>query len=320
MRDVVSSVTRLFQPAALARDVRYAMRSLTRSSAFTVAVVLTLALGIGANSAVFSAVNTVLLQPLPFPDGDRLMRLRQVQERSTEDNIAPVRLEEWHRLNNTFEAITGYYMEDVSETSGEFPAKVRRAFVAPRFIEVWGVHPARGRGFTAAHHAEGGSAAVLISDRFWRVRLGEDPNVLNRTVRIGSMTFPIVGVMPASFKFPDRDVDLWFPTALDNKYAQSRRNTWYTGVGRLKPGVSEAQARADLAAVQAQLGQQFPDTDRTIGVQLAPLKEVERGHRVLSKRYRSRLLQPPDAVRAYSSPAACTRTRTSTRLGPGHSS
>ena len=257
---------------ALVRDAKYAVTSLRRTPGFTTAVVLTLALGIGANGAVFSAVNAVLLQPLPFPDGDRLMRIRQVQERSAEANIAPVRLEEWNRLNDTFESISGHYMEDVSDTSGEFPEKVRRAFVAPRFCEVWGVPPARGRCFTALEHS-----GALISDRYWRTRLGADPNVLNRQVRIGATAYPIVGVMPATFRFPDRAVDVWFQIGLDNKYAQSRRNTWYTGVGRLKPGVSVQQARANLAAVQAQLGQQYPDPDRAIGVDVVPLKTFTLG-------------------------------------------
>jgi len=262
---------------ALLRDARYAVTSLRRTPGFTTAVVLTLALGIGANGAVFSAVNAVLLQPLPFPDGDRLMRIRQVQERSAEENIAPVRLEDWNRLNDTFESITGYYMEDVSDTSGEFPEKVRRAFVAPRFCDVWGMPAGRGRCFTALEHSAAGPRAALISDRYWRTRLGADPDVLNRQVRVGATVYPIVGVMPPTFRFPDRAVDVWFPTALDFTYAQSRRNTWYTGVGRLKPAVSVQQARANLAAVQAQLGQQYPDPDRTIGVEVVPLKTFTLG-------------------------------------------
>ena len=211
------------------RDVRYAVRSLARTPAFTLTAVATLALGIGANTAVFSAIDAVLLRPLPFPESDRLVQLRQTKNHSAEVNVAPVRLEDWQRLNVTFDAVTGYYMEDVSETSGEVPERVRRAFVAPRFLDVWGVNPAMGRGFTATEHRMGGSPAVLISDRYWRVRLGGAADVLTQVVRIGSATFPIVGVMPPSFLFPDRQVDLWFPVAIDIPYAQSRLATWYKG-------------------------------------------------------------------------------------------
>ena len=258
----------------LLRNVRYAVRTLTRTPGFTTAVVLTLALGIGANTAVFSAIDAVLLQPLPFPDGDRLMQLRQTQERTAETNIAPVRLEDWHRLNSTFEAITGHLMENVSETSGNLPERVRRASVTARFLDVWGVAPALGRGFTPDEHQTGGPSAILISDRYWRRRFGADPNVAGQSVRIGSTSFPIVGVMPASFLFPDREVDLWVPATLSNQLAQVRYATWYVGIGRLKPGVTPEQARSNLAAVQAQLGERYPETDRSIGVKVTPLKEI----------------------------------------------
>jgi putative ABC transport system permease protein len=258
----------------LLRNVRYSVRTLTRTPGFTAAVVLTLALGIGANTAVFSAVNAVLLQPLPFPDGDRLMRLTQTQERTTESNIAPVRLEDWHRLNSTFEAITGYLTENVSETSGDLPERVRRASVTARFLDVLGVAPALGRGFRPDEHQIGGPSAVLISDRYWRRRCGADPNVAGKSVRIGSTSFPIVGVMPASFLFPDRDVDLWFPARLSTQLAQVRYATWYVGIGRLKAGVTPEQARSNLTAVQAQLGEQYPETDAKIGVEMMPLKDI----------------------------------------------
>lgn len=257
----------------IVRNLRHAARSLARAPGFALTVVATLALGIGANTAVFSALDAVLLRPLPFPDADRLVRLAQKQETSSETFIAPVRLEEWNRLNSSFRAISGYFVEDVSETSGDLPEKVRRASVTPRMLEVWGVSPAQGRGFTEEEHRAGGPPAALISDRYWRGRLGSSPDVLRRSVRIGGAAVPIMGVMPASFRFPDRDVDLWFPVPVDAKYAQSRHSTWYAGVGRLRAGVTLDQARADLAAVQARLGQQFPDPDRRIGVELVPLKQ-----------------------------------------------
>jgi hypothetical protein len=153
---------------SLVRNVRYSVRALSRTPGFTIAVVLTLALGIGANSAVFSALDVVLLRPLPFPEADRLVQLRQAQKDSPETNIAPIRLEDWNRLNRTFDAITGYYSEDVSDTSGELPVIVRRAFVAPRFHDVWGIAPALGRGFTTADYVPGGPLVALVSDRYWR--------------------------------------------------------------------------------------------------------------------------------------------------------
>jgi putative ABC transport system permease protein len=256
------------------RDLRYALRTLARTPAFTLTVVLTLALAIGANTAVFSALDAVLLRPLPFPEPDRLVQVSQTQE-GTAGNafIAPARLEDWHRLNATFQAIAGYYVEDASETSGELPERIRRAFVSQRFLQVWGIEPALGRGFDAGEHRFGGPAAVLISERYWRHRLGADPNAIGRTVRLGATAIPIVGVLPATFRFQDETVDLWSPVPVDAPYAQSRQSTWYNGIGRLRPGVTPAQARENLAAVQAQLAEQYPETDRGVGTAIAPLQE-----------------------------------------------
>jgi putative ABC transport system permease protein len=257
------------------RDLRYAFRVLGRAPGFTAMAILTLALGIGANTAVFSAIDAVLLRPLPFPEGDRLMRLYQTQRNDADANIAPIRIEDWNRLNSTFEAISGYHTEDVSDISGDLPEKVRRASVAPRFVQVWGVPPALGRAFADSEHYRAEPASVLISDRYWRRRFGADRNVLGKTVRTDDdASLAIVGVMPASFLFPDRDVDLWVPLALNNKVAQFRTNTWQIGIGRLKPDVTPEQARANLAAVQAQLARQYPNSDATIGVEITPLKEI----------------------------------------------
>lgn len=255
----------------LLRDLRYAARSLARTPAFTLTVVLTLALAIGANTAVFSALDTVLLRPLPFPEPDRLVQVSQTQDRSSGTFIAPARLQDWVRLTTPFQALAGYYVEDASETSGDLPERVRRAFVTPQFFEVWAVAPAQGRAFEPGEYRFGGPAAVVISDRFWRQRLGADPNVLTGRVRLGTASIPVVGVMPATFRFPDRTVDLWFPVSVDAPYAQSRQATWYTGIGRLRPGVTPAQARENLTAIQAQLAEQHPETDRGLGAGVVPL-------------------------------------------------
>jgi hypothetical protein len=243
---------------AVIRNFVYSARTLSKTPGFTAVVVLTLALGIGANSAVFSVIDAVLLRPLRFPDGDRLMELRQFNPVSGTPLVAPVRLEEWNRMNSSFQAITGYYTQDSSELSGEVPERLKHAWVAPRFLQVWGISPVLGRDFSPDEERYGGPMAVLISDRYWRRRFGADPGAVGKQVRLGSASLQIVGIMPASFLFPDRDVDLWSPSPVDAPFAQSRESTWFTSVGRLKPGVTMEQAQADLDSAQANLGRQFP--------------------------------------------------------------
>jgi putative ABC transport system permease protein len=257
------------------RNTRLALRGMRRTPGFTVAVVLTLALGIGANSAVFSAIDAVLLRPLPFPDGDRLVQLTQTLEGSGVTRIAPVRLRDWHRLNSTFDGIAGYFTSDVVDTRGALPERLLNTRVTTGFLEVLGVPPALGRNFTELEHQYGykGPEAVLVSDSRWR-SLSVDQQVLDRPVRVGNASIAMVGVMPDTFQFPTRDVDAWSADEVDAPWGQLRTQTWYNGIGRLKPGVTIEQARADLERVQAQLAAQYPDTDRQIGVHLEPLKET----------------------------------------------
>jgi putative ABC transport system permease protein len=260
-------------------NIRSGIRLMRKSPSFSIAVILTLALGIGANSAVYSAIDAILLRPLPFPNADELMVLRQNDRKikNPETHVAPVRLEDWNRLNTTFQAISGWYTQDASETSGVLPEKVTEALVAPRFLQVWGVSPALGRDFTLDEERFGGPDAALISDRFWRRRFHADPNALGKSLRLESSSRTIVGIMPARFLFPDHNVDIWVPSPPDTPYAQSRESTWFNVIGRLKPGLTVSQARADLASVQVQLGRQFPKTDGSLSVQIQPLKETTIG-------------------------------------------
>ena len=258
---------------AMLRNLRLSLRALAKSPAFSITVVLTLALGIGANSAVFSAINSVLLRPLPFPNSDRIVSIAQVQAKTPQPHIAPARLKDWNRLNHTFQAISGYYTQDDSELSGELPEKLTHALVAPRFLEVWGIAPQLGRDFSPQEEHYGGPNALLISDRYWRRRFGASPDVVGKTLRLGQLSYPIIGVMPASVAFVQRNVDLWSVSAPDFPYARSRDLTWFLGVGRLKGGVTLAQARADLATVQADLAREFPKPDAQIRTAIEPLKE-----------------------------------------------
>jgi putative ABC transport system permease protein len=257
-------------------NLKAAVRFMRKSPSFSMAVILTLALGIGANSAVFSAIDAIVWRPLPFPHGDELLALYQhdTQGRDANHFVAPVRLEDWNRLNSTFQSISGYYLDDLSETSGPLPEKVTEALVAPRFLQVLGVSPALGRGFTPQEEHWGGPDASLISHAFWQRRFHGDPAAVGKRLQIGKFTYPIVGIMPASFQFPNRDVDLWSTSAPDAPFAQRRDATWFTVIGRMKPGISLLQATADLAMVQSRLGQQFPKPDSELTVETKPLKET----------------------------------------------
>ena len=260
-------------------NIKSGLRLIRKSPSFSAAVILTLALGIGANSAVFSAIDAILLRPLPFPDGDQLMVLLQVDRKSQNlpSFVAPVRLEDWNRLNSTFSAISGCYTQDVSETSGPLPEKITEALIAPRFLQVWGIAPALGRGFTAQEEHFGGPNGVLISDRLWRRRFNANPNVIGQRLHMEGYSCAIVGVMPAAFLFPIHDVDVWYSGKPDAPYAQSRDSTWFTVIARLKPGVTINQARANMSIVQSQLGRQFPKTDAQFAVDIQPLKTATIG-------------------------------------------
>jgi putative ABC transport system permease protein len=275
VREELRDVHRVAVVETAVANFKFAFRFMRKSPSFAVTVILTLALAIGANSAVFSAIDAILLRPLPFPNGDQLVELNQRNTKTNDPQtrLAPIRIEDWNRMNSTFQAITGYYAEDTSETSGPLPEKIREAFVAPRFLQVWGIAPELGRDFSPEEERYGGPAAALISDRFWRQRFAADPSALGKKLRINGYAQTIVGIMPASFLFQDRDVDVWCPVPPDDPVVQNRAWTWDVGIGRLKPDVTLAQARANLATVQTQLGTAFPKTDAQLVVGVQPLKE-----------------------------------------------
>jgi len=265
---------------AIVTRLRYAWRVLRGSPSFSLTVIATLALGIGANTAVFSAIDAVLLRPLPYPDPDRLVVLheyRAKQERP-ESFLAPARLEDWNRLNSSFQAISGYFTEDTVDASGPLPVKIKRAFVAPRFLQVLGISPALGHDFTSDdEHFHGYVPGnVLISNRFWREHFHADPNAIGKPLLQNGSSATVLGVMPAGFAFPE-DVDFWIVGAPDAPFAKNRRNTWFTGIGRLKRGVTEAQARANLDLVQHQLAGEFPATDADLTAESKALKETTVG-------------------------------------------
>ncbi|MBY0375838.1 MAG: ADOP family duplicated permease, partial [Bryobacteraceae bacterium] len=257
-----------------------ALRQLLRRPGFSLTVIATLALAIGANSTIFSFIDAVLLKPLPYPDGDRLVQLRERNVRQGRDGnalVAPIRLEDWNRTNQTLEGITGSYFENFTETSGALPLRVEGQRVAPRFFRVFSTAPLAGRTFTDAEEIAGGPNAVVISYGFWQERFGGDPRAIGQTLRLNGASIPVVGIMPASFRWPTASTQVWMPTRAPASLLAVREARFYEAVARLRPGVTPAQAQADLDRVQQQLGRDYPKSDEGWATYVSELKEEQVG-------------------------------------------
>ena len=227
---------------------RQAGRSLARRPAFFAATVLTLAFGAGVTTAVFSLVDTVLIKPLPYPDADALVTVYELSPSARDQRslVAPGRLQDWHRLNRSFVAISGTNTESVTDTSGHEPERLAGIRVAPRFFQVYGQQPIAGRWFSDDEERDTGPNAVVISERFWTRRFNRDPSAIGRALTIGGKGYPIVGVMPASFS--QATTDLWLPGKTNAWLLGQREARFLNGVGRLKPGVTIEQAAARSCA------------------------------------------------------------------------
>lgn len=257
------------------RDFRFAIRVLLRTPAFTATVVLTLALGIGAATTIFSLIDTILLRPLPYPNAGRLVAIHEMKPGDGEMRtpVAPGRLEDWQQLNRAFVALAGSSADVMTDNTGTAPERLEAAFVSPRFFAVLSTPPKLGRAFAAEEERAGGPTAVVISEGFWKRRFGSDPGVLGRSLRLMGTNYVIVGVMPASFQYPGPATELWVPRQAGPMLLQMREARVYNCVGLLKPGVTLEQARSDLSAVQQKLGAQYPATDAGWGVGLDSLKD-----------------------------------------------
>ncbi len=261
-----------------------AWRSLVRRPGFFAAVVAILAVGIGVNTALFCVIDAVLLRPLPYPNAGRLVTVLEASPAKNEkvSLIAPARLADWNRMNRTFEAIAGFYSENVTDTSGAEPERLAARRVSPGYFAVFGVKPVAGRTFTHDEELDGGPASVVINYNFWTRRYHNMPDVIGRRLILGGRGFTIVGVMPKPFfeKFmgaASPEIDLWLPAQLSADLMRVREARFLIGVGRMKPGVTIPQAQGDLANIQRELGRQFPQTDKDWSALLGDLKEARVG-------------------------------------------
>jgi putative ABC transport system permease protein len=261
----------------LLQDLRFALRTLRRSPGFAAAAVLTLALGIGANVAVFSVVYGVMLQPLPFPDPGRLLMLYETNPEYgwTDSQVAPANYLDWNQPNRAFEDIAAYAdgLSSVALTGSGEPAMLKATQVTGNFFSVLRVPPAAGRWMRGEESWRGHRVAVL-SHALWQGRFGGSRALLGGTIRLNGFAYTVIGVMPAGFHYPFRDGDLWLPVGWspDARAAISFRRAHYLrAVGRLRPGETLAEAHAYLATMAARLARTYPATNRVMGAGAVPL-------------------------------------------------
>jgi putative ABC transport system permease protein len=262
--------------ADVLRDTRYAIRQLARTPGFTAVALLTLALGIGATTAMFSVVNGVLLKPLPFPESDRLVRVNEIVPQYGRFSVAPANFFDWRAQNASFERVVAIAAGTATLAGGDGPERLSNAGVSWDFFELAKVQPLLGRGFTAEEDVPGKNAVIVLSQRSWQRRFGADPNIVGRTVTLNGAPATIVGVMPSGFEFP-RDAEYWVPLGLDTAKA-TRGGHFLAVIARLKPGVTAEQAGAEMKTIADRLATQYPDTNAQESAEVVPLLEQTVGN------------------------------------------
>ncbi|HEY3740490.1 MAG TPA: ABC transporter permease [Bryobacteraceae bacterium] len=260
----------------LLRDVRYAVRSLRKSPGFAVAAIVTLALGIGANTAIFSALDGSVLAPLAYRDPDRLvMVLLYNRSLKYSTYLSYPDFLDWQREARSFDEMAAYEGHGFDLTSPGMPEHVAGKQVSASFFDTLGVTPALGHPFTPKDDQTGGMPAAVISDRLWRERFGGDRAVVGRPVTLSGSVYTIVGVLKPGFRFETEQADVYTPLGRRNTLLQNdRTNHDLASIARLAPGVSLSQARAEMNAIQERIGRLYPATEKGLGTSVDPLKEM----------------------------------------------
>jgi putative ABC transport system permease protein len=257
---------------SLRQDLAYALRRLSRSPVFTLVAVATLALGIGANTAIFSVINGVLLQPLPFPEPERLVLVSQVWK-GKPTVVSPQNFLDLQAQAGSFASMAAYDNGGVILTGGGTPTRLEGAQVSASFFDLLRVAPALGRGFLDGENDPARSKVVVLGHRLWSERFGADPSILGRTIQLDRTPFEVVGIAPAGFSYPE-SAQLWTPLEYDEVFRHRSRGAWYlTAIGRLKDGVPVEQAGREAALVGARLAQQYPDANEGVGATVGSLHE-----------------------------------------------
>jgi putative ABC transport system permease protein len=246
---------------------------LVKSPAFSLIAILTLGLAIGANSAIFSVVNAVLLRPLPYPKSEQLVRVFGTQPQLALAPSAPANFLEWKTENEVFERIATYVGQGFNLTGSDKPERVIGCRVSGDIFQLLGMRPALGRDFTEDEDRHGAERVLILSHEFWQSRFAGNPNAVGQTITLNNQTHTVIGVMPPGFAFPGTRTQVWTPVAFNPAEQATRDTNFIDVIARLKPGVSLEQAQANMNAVTRHQAQRYPQTNIGIGVKVVSLQE-----------------------------------------------
>lgn len=259
--------------AELRQDAVFAWRQLRKAPAFSLIAVFTLALGIGATTAIFSLLHTVVLRPLPFPQPERIVYLWSIDRGDDHRSVAPGNFFTFRRDAKSFERLATYTGASFNLTGGGLPERLVGARVSAGYFDVFGVKPALGSAFGEAEDRPGREQVVVLSHRLWRERFDSDPDVLGRSIRLNGKLYEVTGVMPASFELRSSDPRLWVPIALGPEEEANYGYSYLHVLGRLRPGVSLAAAEAEVAAIAKRLQTVDPRSNANKGAHLESFQE-----------------------------------------------
>ena len=256
------------------RDLQYTVRGLLRSPGFAVTALSVTALGIGATTAAFSLADYVLLRNLSFPDADRLVEIWEDQSPLGYSAVepSPPNYCDWKRMSNSFEAMAAFHGISVNMIKDGEPKQVEGVAVTSDLLPMVGARPMLGRIFSEEDDQAGAPGTVVLSNSAWKGRFGSDASVLGRKVLIDGEPYSIIGVMPPNFFFPRREVEIWTPARFKDADFEDRTNNWLWVLGKLRPGVSLAQARGEMRAIGAALAREFPKESKSVSVTVESLR------------------------------------------------
>jgi putative ABC transport system permease protein len=254
-------------------DLRYALRNLRNARGFAFVAAATLAIGIGANTAIFSIIDTILLRPLPYTNPGQLVRLNETESAPGRYPFAGPDFVDWKTQNRTFQDMTLFsWPADMNLNAGGQPERITALPTAANFFTLLGVQPMLGRTWAAGEDQPGKNDLVILSYALWNSLYAGDRQIVGRSVELNSKKYTIVGVMPESFRFPWKS-QAWIPQEMDEKGLQPRGNHWANVIGRMKPGVTIKAAHADLKVIASRLEKQYPDSNTKIGAAVTSLRD-----------------------------------------------